>query len=137
MRRRLSALSVAAGFIVLTWLAQGLSPATGLESGWMLGLNLANQTGLEHGTEVMFTYGPLGWVARPRAFEVDTVLGYVANTSAIIGGLAFILLCTRAIHQRWWVPAVTFVGSAVELHVAPCCVRRAAKPTIHRVSVEA
>ena len=105
-RRVLSALGLAVGFVVLTWLAQGLSPATGLDPGWMLGLNLANQMGLEHGTEIMFTYGPLGWVARPQAIDAITVWGYMLYTSAILGVFAFTLLYTLAARYRWWIAAV-------------------------------
>jgi hypothetical protein len=105
-RRLLWALALAAGFVVLTWLAQRLPPSTGLDPGWILGLNLANRAGLEHGTEIMFTYGPLGWVARPQAFDAITVWGYMAYTSAAIGVLSFTLLYTLAARYRWWIAAI-------------------------------
>ncbi len=38
---------------------------TGLDESWVLGLNMARDQGLVHGTDVIFAYGPLGWLRLP------------------------------------------------------------------------
>jgi hypothetical protein len=71
---------------VLTWDPQPIIPAPGLDPSWTLGLNLAAASGLDHGTEVIFTYGPLGFLELPQVAE-----GGLAGLSAVY------LLATRAL----------------------------------------
>ncbi|WP_234736580.1 hypothetical protein [Tellurirhabdus bombi] len=37
-------------------------PQNGLDGSWTIGLHLARQLGLIHGTEFVFTYGPMSWL---------------------------------------------------------------------------
>jgi len=38
------------------------TPMSGLDGSWAIAIHLAHQLGLMHGTEFVFTYGPLGWL---------------------------------------------------------------------------
>jgi hypothetical protein len=40
-------------------------PSSGLDQGWMLGLTWARDTHLHFGSDVLFTYGPWGWLTAP------------------------------------------------------------------------
>lgn len=66
------------GVAVLTWDPLLVSPAPGLDPSWVLGLNLAAADGLDHGTEIVFTYGPLGFLQEPLAID-----GLLATLGAI------------------------------------------------------
>ena len=58
-------------FVAAIWLAMAALPAlpnivgTGLDNGWMTGLNLAHSQGLIHGKDIVWTYGPLGYLFVP------------------------------------------------------------------------
>jgi hypothetical protein len=71
---------------ILTWDPQPIVPVPGLDPSWTLGLNLAAAEGLDHGTEVVFTYGPLGFLELPLVAD-----GGLAALSAIY------LFATRAL----------------------------------------
>lgn len=70
---------------ILTWKPVTAIPVMGLDPSWILGLNLAAASGLDHGTEFVFTYGPLGFL--DEAMVIDGLL-------ATLGGIY--LLATRA-----------------------------------------
>lgn len=70
---------------ILTWAAAPMVPGPGLDGSWITGLNMAAAAGLDHGTEVVYTYGPLGFLEVPLAID---------GTLAAIG--AIYLLALRA-----------------------------------------
>jgi hypothetical protein len=55
---------------LLTWSFVGLTPAPGLDPSWVEGLYMAAARGLDAGTQIVFTYGPLGFLDFPGAFEI-------------------------------------------------------------------
>lgn len=57
----------AVGIIVglLTWSIGFATPGIGLDQSWMGGLYMAAHDGLDFGTEIVFSYGPLGFLAFP------------------------------------------------------------------------
>jgi hypothetical protein len=61
---------------VLTWPSPGLQPATGFDPSWGAGLHMAAKEGLAFGEEVVFTYGPLGFLQVPTLWYED--LGILA-----------------------------------------------------------
>src|SRR5436305_2647991 len=66
-----------------------LTPAPGLDPSWGAGLQMAAHDGLVFGREVVFTYGPLGFLSVPTLWYQD--LGSAAVAYAV---LAHILACT-------------------------------------------
>ena len=98
------AMSFSAAFVVLAWLPVSLHPdSTNIDPSWVLGINLANRIGLEFGTELVFTYGPLGWLPRPLALDAYTITGYMVYTAAIIAVLSFILLYALSARYPLWI----------------------------------
>lgn len=67
---------------LLTWpLALG-APATGLDYSWMSGLYMAVHDGKHFGSEIVFTYGPLGFLAWPQLwFSWLAVLAYLYSAA--------------------------------------------------------
>ncbi len=63
---------------LLTWDYVQIIPAAGLDASWILGLNLAADAGLDHGTQFAFTYGPLGFLEQPMVVDgLQATLGAV------------------------------------------------------------
>jgi len=59
-------------------------PSTGVDAGWITGLNLARGQHLRFGRELVFTYGPWGFLDYPLAFSpLDLALGAVFAVLAI------------------------------------------------------
>ncbi len=81
------------GVALLTWDRVAIAPGPGIDPSWILGLNLAAERGLDHGTEVVFTYGPLGFLAQPMVVDgLLATLGGVylfATRAALAGSLLF------------------------------------------------
>jgi hypothetical protein len=62
-------------------------PTAGLDSSWIVGLNMAAAEGLDHGTQFVFTYGPLGFLEEPMVID---------STLATLGG-AYLLAMRAAL----------------------------------------
>jgi hypothetical protein len=93
MGRRATALMIV-GLTVLTWPALPLTPASGSENSWVIGLSLALARGVSFATRVVFTYGPLGPVLHPIALSGGTVALGVVGAGIVHVALVTVLLCT-------------------------------------------
>ena len=63
---RQGALLLAVIWLVLAGVPEIPNPILpGLDPGWVLGLNMAHAQGLAHGKDIVWTYGPLGYLAYP------------------------------------------------------------------------
>jgi hypothetical protein len=51
---------------ICTWPVATLVPGSSLDYSWVIGLNLAFHDGLDYGRDVVFTYGPLGFLQTPQ-----------------------------------------------------------------------
>jgi hypothetical protein len=97
---------------IATWEPALVEPQAGLDPSWILGLNWAAQMGLNHGTEVVSTYGPLGFLQSPLVID-----GAVATTGAIylLGArivLAASLLYAARLNLPWLAAAVVAVAAS-------------------------
>jgi hypothetical protein len=52
----------------LTWPVETLVPGPGVDSSWRAGLSMAAHQSLDFGQEVVFSYGPLGFLAYPYLY---------------------------------------------------------------------
>ena len=55
---------------VLSWPFGSIAPAPGLDPSWVAGLYMAAERGMDAGTQIVFTYGPLGFLGLPNLFEI-------------------------------------------------------------------
>jgi hypothetical protein len=97
---------------LITWPFFGLAPSTGIDPSWVEGLYMAAARGLDAGTEIVFSFGPLGFLDFPGAFEID--LGRLAF---FWSGLVQLLFCTALL----WAARRAFglpVGLAVTVFAA-------------------
>lgn len=96
-------------FVALcTWPAFTLAPEPGLDPAWGAGLHMAFRQGLVFGRDIVFTYGPFGFLSVPTLWFQDT--GLVAFAYAV---LVHILACTLIV----WV-ASRFFDRVVAVAVA-------------------
>ena len=111
-RRRTLALRVTAWWrwpaaLLLAWLTcpvPQLAPAQGTDNSWQAGLALAQQAGLHFGRDIVFTYGPLGFLTVTRLFVVWT------GIAAVIFALVLqLLLCRTLLHVMRDIPVVIAV----------------------------
>jgi hypothetical protein len=78
------------GFVlfVITWPVGSLLPGTGLDNSFAAGLHLAAHEGLRYGTQVVATYGPLGFLRFPFLYYTWT-----ARLALVYAGGVHLLLC--------------------------------------------
>jgi hypothetical protein len=94
------------------------TPGAALDRSWQLGLSLAHVEGLHFGRDIVFTYGPLGFLAAPSAvFGAGEFLGII-----YAGVTAFALYFVVFSWVRRWTPllpaaGMTFVFSVAATHV--------------------
>jgi hypothetical protein len=50
---------------ILTWPIYSIVPSVGLDPSWGIGLHLAATQGMDFGSQIVFTYGPLGFLTLP------------------------------------------------------------------------
>ncbi|HEX4752203.1 MAG TPA: hypothetical protein VH268_04840, partial [Solirubrobacterales bacterium] len=53
---------------LITWSISLAPPSVGLDGSWIAGISMATHGGLQYGTEFIFSYGPLGFLALPLVF---------------------------------------------------------------------
>jgi len=81
---------------ILSWPVIFSGPGGGLDSSWGAGLYMAVEQGLDFGDEVVWTYGPLGFLGRgdaPLWFDDLGVLSFLYN------GLLHIGLCIAIVYS--------------------------------------
>jgi hypothetical protein len=89
---------------ILTWDPQLVSPAPGLDQSWNLGLSLGASAGLDHGTQFVFTYGPLGFLEWPLV--VDGELATLSATYMLVLRAMLAASLLWAARQSFpWLPA--------------------------------
>jgi hypothetical protein len=107
-------LAAPAGQLVLAGLAVALlgwqvgmnPPGPGLDPSWNAGLAMATKQGLQFGQEVVFSYGPLGFLQSPYMFYGDLgVLAFLFSAAVHVG---FCLALVRALAR-----ALPLLASAV------------------------
>jgi hypothetical protein len=88
----LSSLFLGVVLTILTWPLGGIGPTPGLDPSWVAGLYMAGERGLQAGTEIAFTYGPLGFLGLPNLFDIE--MGRIAFLWVTLSQIA---LCTGLI----------------------------------------
>lgn len=87
---------------LITWHAGSVAPGTGIDDSWAVALNLAAARGLDFGHEVVFTYGPLGFLSEPVL--ASKAAGGVAWAYALVAQIAIavvVLLAATRLYGRW------------------------------------
>lgn len=78
---------------MLTWQIGMFLPAPGLDASWNAGLTMAIEQGLEFGREVVFSYGPLGFLQNPVIWFPALSIPAFLYSSAVYLAFCFGLVC--------------------------------------------
>jgi hypothetical protein len=106
------------GFVigVLTWPMDSITPSTGPDPSWVTGLYLAFERGMHFGTEVIFTYGPLGFIEVPSLQDSGLWMIGIVYQSALHVAIAITVLWAA----RRALPLVAAIGlTYVALIISP------------------
>jgi hypothetical protein len=94
------ALTIGLGALIglLTWNAGLVVPRMGIDTSWQVALQHASELGLRHGSEIVFSYGPLGLLEWPVvAFDSSAILaGLYAVVIRVILGATLIWAAARS-----------------------------------------
>jgi hypothetical protein len=101
---------------LLTWNVAFVGPAPGLDPSWWAGLYVAAHRGMRFGTQVIFTYGPLGFLGLPWLWY-----GGLAVIAFLYQGVLHLALSLSLVWalRRTLNPVVALVVTCVVLITAP------------------
>lgn len=88
--RELPAWAIGVGVALLAWRLSFQLPAVGVDPSWSAGLYMAAEQGRDFGSEIVFGYGPLGFMAIPRLWNGDLA----ALAFAYGGAISIAFSCT-------------------------------------------
>jgi len=100
----------------LSWPVTSLLAAPTLDHSWAVGLSLGVSRSLAFGRQVVFTYGPLGFITQPRALSGGILAAGFAGSAILALALAALLL--RALRTRLPIVPAALVALAALLIVA-------------------
>ena len=76
--------------------------APGVDRSWQIALHLAAWVDLRHGVDMVFTYGPLGFLSVPQPYLGGTsLLALIASAAVYFGLVAVLLIEARRILPLW------------------------------------
>lgn len=87
---------------VLTWSVELAPPSVGLDGSWIAGISMATHQGLHYGTDFVFSYGPLGFVALPLGYYPTFGLLSLIYLAALYIGLCVMLVWALRRHLPAW-----------------------------------
>ena len=88
---------VVAVVAVLTWPVESFAPMANSDGSWMAGLAMASHSGIDFGSDLVFTHGPLGFLLNPLAIHPWELRASFAYEGAIhVLGAAALVWALRA-----------------------------------------
>ncbi|MBN8868864.1 MAG: hypothetical protein J0H66_03175 [Solirubrobacterales bacterium] len=92
-------------------------PVSGLDASWVVGLFMAAHEHLRFGTEVVFTYGPLGFLRFPwLVYPGDlSLISYLYSATLFVG---FCILLVAVLRRRLNLLAAAFVALVVVVQLS-------------------
>jgi len=102
---------------ILTLPLAGMIPAPGIDNSWQTGLNIALTRGMQFGEDIVFTFGPLGFLFMPSFCDVNHwVIAYLCGLLVhfVLVLLVFLLLPKITNSELYFV-----FGSAPLLFILP------------------
>ena len=93
------------------------APTTGVDGSWPVGMNLAASQGLDFGSDVAFTYGPLGYLAVPLLIDHELAqIGLVWSVATWIAlGVSLVYAARRSFPLPVAVGAAFLVASLADV----------------------
>jgi hypothetical protein len=105
----LPTLVIAAAIAVISW-PYTLAAPIGIDHSWRAALHLIGPSGLQFGDDIVFTYGPLGFLSVPAPFfGPSSVLAIIATAGVYLAAAATLLVLARRIVPTWAAIAAVLV----------------------------
>lgn len=73
---------------LLTWPVLNTPPSLDLDFSWIVGLHMAAQDGMSFGSDILFTFGPLGFLGYPQPY-----LGGTSVVALVFVGVVHVAAC--------------------------------------------
>ena len=105
---------LALALALLAFPSVSLTPQAGLDSSWQTGLAVAATQGLRHGSQIDFTYGPLGFLAAPTDITRVQPIGSMLFILAV--GFTFFSILPRYLQR--WLTGAEVIGVEIALALA-------------------
>lgn len=124
---------------IVTWPVALTAASIAIDSSWKIGLHLAARQGLSFGTDILFTFGPLGFLGYPQPYVGWTsglALAFVGAVHFVaciglfhlarraIGGLGAFVLVLATAFTFPWIAGWTLYGVLIFIASASAVVRR-------------
>ncbi|MEW6225173.1 MAG: hypothetical protein AB1627_11150 [Chloroflexota bacterium] len=110
---------VAMTAVVLAWPVPS-HPRHSLDLSWQIGLHQAAQDGLRFGTDILYTYGPLGFLAKPAPFLGSTsTIAFVGVVAVYLSLMVMLLAGARRLMPLWVAVIATFVLARTITYIPP------------------
>jgi hypothetical protein len=105
---------------ILAWpIANGPARAS-LDASWQIALHLAAGLGLRHGVDIVFTYGPLGFLGFPHPYlDGTSALALVASIAVYFALIGTMLVESRRILPLWGAFLVTLLAARIFVFLPP------------------
>lgn len=100
------------GLAVLSWPVPGLTPQPGLDPAYGYALAEAARQGLRWGSQLVFTYGPLGFLSVPQLWWTPAAAAALVFTFAVHLGLCVVVYKNVARIAGWFAATLAVLGSA-------------------------
>lgn len=112
--------ALAAVLTGLAWpIANGVAKAS-LDESWQIALHLAASRGLRHGVEIVFTYGPLGFLGFPHPYvDATSALALIAAIVIYLTLIGTMLVQARRILPLWASLLVTLLVARIFVLLPP------------------
>ena len=105
----LPTLLISAAIVALSW-PYTLEAPFGIDESWRAALHIIGPSGLHFGQDIVFTYGPLGFLSVPSPFfGVSSVVAIVATGAVYLAAAATLLVLARRLLPLWAAAAVVLV----------------------------
>ncbi len=102
--------ALATAILVLAWPFRSQFPRVTLDLSWKMGLHQAARDGLAFGRDIVFTYGPLGFLSWPTPFIGPTsVLAFVATAAIYLALVGLLLRASLRVFPAWVAVLLTLV----------------------------
>ena len=124
-------LLTALALALMSWPYLSLEPDVGLDPSWRTGLHMAFEQGLDAGTQVLFSYGPLGFLRVPQYAFADTTRLAFAYTFVV--QLALCLALLWALRRNF---GSLLVAAPIALVIASLCDQEPVLVLVFVVAVE-
>jgi hypothetical protein len=109
-----SGLPVSLLIAILTWPVLSLAPGWNLDPSWQIALHLAAAGQLRFGREIVFSYGPLGYLSQPLL--ITSATGIESFVYAVVAQVALCLVLLRSTLRTFAWPlalVVTYLAAAI------------------------